>query len=61
MTVPEGDPAAGEDVLALGALGGNLVLETLDAVDVLVVRDDERLAPHLHVRDGYKTRNFYNV
>ncbi len=52
MAVPEGDPAAGEDVLALGALGGNLVLEALDAVDVLVVRDDKRLAPHLHTRDG---------
>ncbi len=52
MAVPEGDPAAGEDVFALGALGGNLVLEALDAVDVLVVRDDERLAPHLQARDG---------
>ena len=41
---PEGDPARGEDVLALDALGRDLVLEAAHAEDVLVVGDDEGLA-----------------
>ena len=45
--VPEGDPPAGEHLLALGALGGYLVLEALDAVDVAGVGDDERLRSDL--------------
>jgi len=51
--LPESDPAAGEDGLALGAFRGDLVLEALDAVDVLVVRDDERLAPHLPTHENF--------
>ena len=38
---PEGDPASGEHLLALGTLGGDTVLKTGHAVDILVIRDDE--------------------
>ncbi len=48
--LPEGDAAAGEDILALGALGGDFVLEALYTVDVLVVRNYEGLASHLSRR-----------
>ena len=41
---PEGDSAGGEDLLALDALGRDLVLEAAHAEDVLVVGDDEGLA-----------------
>ena len=37
----EGDAAAVHDLLAFGALGGELLLEAGDAVHVVVVRDDE--------------------
>ena len=39
----EGDAARGHDFLALGAPRRELVLETLDAVDVVFVGDDEGL------------------
>ena len=41
---PEGDSARGEHLLALDALGRDLVLEAAHAEDVLVVGDDEGLA-----------------
>ena len=53
MYLPEGDPSAGQNILALGALGGNLVLKALDTVDVLVVGDDEGLAPNLNNNINY--------
>ena len=53
LYLPEGDPSAGQNILALGALGGNLVLKALDTVDVLVVGDDEGLAPNLNNNINY--------
>lgn len=47
--VLEGHPARGHDLLALVALGGELVLEAGDAVHVVVVGDDEGLRAHGHL------------
>ena len=44
---PERDPTSGQHLLALGTLGGDTVLETGHAVNIFVIRDDERLCPHL--------------
>ena len=44
---PEGDSTLGEDSLALDTPGGHAVLEAGDAVNILVIRDNEGLRSHL--------------